>query len=180
MAHPHASFEEVIAACKAAEIHEVIEKLPNGYQTEIGERGTGLSGGQRQRVAVGRAIVRQPKLFLFDEPLSNLDAKMRVHMRLEIAKLYKRLEATIIYVTHDQLEAMTLATSVALMKDGMVQQVAPPLDIYNSPKNKYNPDPTKAVRWGDPTYDEMMIGFISYTKDGQNLKEAAINTGERK
>lgn len=96
-----------------------------------------LSGGQRQRVAVGRAIVRKPAVFLFDEPLSNLDAKMRVKMRLELAKLHDRLKTTIIYVTHDQLEAMTLATQVALMKDGMVQQVAPPLDLYNSPANRF-------------------------------------------
>ncbi len=96
-----------------------------------------LSGGQRQRVAVGRCIVRKPSVFLFDEPLSNLDAKMRVRMRLELAKLHDRLQTTIIYVTHDQLEAMTLATQVALMKDGMVQQVAPPLDLYNSPNSRF-------------------------------------------
>jgi len=96
-----------------------------------------LSGGQRQRVAVGRAIVRKPHVFLFDEPLSNLDAKMRVRMRLEIAKLHAKLQTTIIYVTHDQLEAMTLASEVALMKDGAMLQVAPPLEIYNSPRNKF-------------------------------------------
>jgi multiple sugar transport system ATP-binding protein len=96
-----------------------------------------LSGGQRQRVAVGRAIVRKPKVFLFDEPLSNLDAKMRVHMRIELAKLHKKLQTTIIYVTHDQLEAMTLASHVALMKEGTIQQVAPPLVLYNSPTNRF-------------------------------------------
>src|SRR6185436_17341479 len=83
------------------------------------------------------AIVRKPKVFLFDEPLSNLDAKMRVRMRMELAKLHDRLKSTIVYVTHDQLEAMTLASQVALMKDGTIQQIAPPLDLYNSPANKF-------------------------------------------
>ncbi|MFN0117096.1 MAG: ABC transporter ATP-binding protein [Elusimicrobiota bacterium] len=108
-----------------------------GISHLLDRRPKALSGGQRQRVAVGRAIVRKPSVFLFDEPLSNLDAKMRVKMRVELAKLHKKLQTTIIYVTHDQLEAMTLATSVALMKDGTVQQVAPPLDIYNAPANKF-------------------------------------------
>ena len=96
-----------------------------------------LSGGQAQRVAVGRAIVRQPQVFLFDEPLSNLDAKLRVQMRVEIARLHERLGATMIYVTHDQVEAMTLGTKVAVMKDGFVQQVATPLELYNHPVNKF-------------------------------------------
>jgi multiple sugar transport system ATP-binding protein len=103
----------------------------------LDRRPKAMSGGQRQRVAVGRAIVRKPKVFLFDEPLSNLDAKMRVRMRLELAKLHDRLQTTIIYVTHDQLEAMTLASQVAIMKEGTLQQVAPPLDMYNFPKNKF-------------------------------------------
>jgi len=96
-----------------------------------------LSGGQAQRVAVGRAIVRQPKVFLFDEPLSNLDAKLRVQMRVEIARLHERLGATMIYVTHDQVEAMTLGSQVAVMKDGYVHQVAPPLDLYQRPANRF-------------------------------------------
>jgi multiple sugar transport system ATP-binding protein len=96
-----------------------------------------LSGGQAQRVAVGRAIVRQPQVFLFDEPLSNLDAKLRVQMRVEIARLHERLGATMIYVTHDQVEAMTLGTKVAVMKDGFVQQVATPLELYNHPVNRF-------------------------------------------
>jgi len=96
-----------------------------------------LSGGQRQRVAVGRAIVRKPKVFLFDEPLSNLDAKLRVQMRTEISKLHKKLGATMIYVTHDQTEAMTMADKIVLMKDGFVQQIASPMEIYNSPSNKF-------------------------------------------
>lgn len=96
-----------------------------------------LSGGQRQRVAVGRAIVRKPKVFLFDEPLSNLDAKLRVQMRTEIAKLHSRLGTTMIYVTHDQVEAMTMGDRIVVLKDGIVQQIESPLNLYNSPKNKF-------------------------------------------
>ena len=96
-----------------------------------------LSGGQRQRVALGRAIVRNPKVFLFDEPLSNLDAKLRVQMRVEIKKLHQRLATTSIYVTHDQVEAMTLGDRVVVMKDGLIQQVGEPLELYNNPANKY-------------------------------------------
>ncbi|MBM3265021.1 MAG: sn-glycerol-3-phosphate ABC transporter ATP-binding protein UgpC [candidate division Zixibacteria bacterium] len=96
-----------------------------------------LSGGERQRVAVGRAIVRKPKVFLFDEPLSNLDAKLRVQMRTEISKLHNRLEATMIYVTHDQVEAMTMGDRIAVMKDGEVQQVADPIHLYETPVNRF-------------------------------------------
>ncbi len=96
-----------------------------------------LSGGQRQRVAVGRAIVRKPKVFLFDEPLSNLDAKMRVQMRTEISKLHQRLGATMIYVTHDQTEAMTMGDRIVVMKDGNVMQIDTPLHLYNNPLNKF-------------------------------------------
>ena len=96
-----------------------------------------LSGGQRQRVAVGRAIVRQPKLFLFDEPLSNLDAKLRVSMRAELIKLHKLLAATMIYVTHDQVEAMSMGDRLIVLKDGVVQQIGAPLEIYNRPANQF-------------------------------------------
>src|SRR6476469_7906205 len=96
-----------------------------------------LSGGQRQRVAMGRALVRNPKICLFDEPLSNLDAKLRVEMRTEIKKLHQNLGVTIVYVTHDQIEAMTLATKVAVMKDGALQQVATPQEIYDRPANLF-------------------------------------------
>jgi multiple sugar transport system ATP-binding protein len=96
-----------------------------------------LSGGQRQRVAVGRAIVRHPQVFLFDEPLSNLDAKLRVQMRAELKRLHDRLETTAIYVTHDQVEAMTLGDRVVVMKDGLVQQVGEPLDLYAKPINRF-------------------------------------------
>ena len=96
-----------------------------------------LSGGERQRVAVGRAIVRKPMVFLFDEPLSNLDAKMRVQMRTEIHKLHIRLQTTIIYVTHDQVEAMTMGDRIAVMKDGVISQLGDPIDVYDHPKNKF-------------------------------------------
>ncbi len=96
-----------------------------------------LSGGQRQRVAVGRAIVRHPQVFLFDEPLSNLDAKLRVQMRTEISKLHSRLQTTMIYVTHDQVEAMTMGDRIVVMKDGLVQQIDTPLNLYDSPKNRF-------------------------------------------
>ena len=96
-----------------------------------------LSGGESQRVAVGRAIVRKPKVFLFDEPLSNLDAKLRVQMRMEISKLHNKLQATIIYVTHDQVEAMTMGTRIVVMNKGVVQQIANPLSLYQKPVNKF-------------------------------------------
>lgn len=99
-----------------------------------------LSGGQRQRVALGRAIVRKPEVFLFDEPLSNLDAKMRVQMRSEISKLHVRLDTTMIYVTHDQIEAMTMGERICVMKDGVIQQVDAPLEIYDNPVNMFVAD----------------------------------------
>jgi multiple sugar transport system ATP-binding protein len=98
---------------------------------------TALSGGQRQRVAIGRAIVREPKVFLFDEPLSNLDAELRVGMRAEIAQLHRRLKTTMIYVTHDQVEAMTMADKIVVLRSGRVEQVGPPLEIYNNPANQF-------------------------------------------
>src|SRR6202012_1148724 len=96
-----------------------------------------LSGGQRQRVAIGRAIVREPKIFLFDEPLSNLDAALRGQTRVEIAKLHRELGATTIYVTHDQVEAMTLADQVVVLRDGAIEQVGSPLDLYDKPANRF-------------------------------------------
>jgi lactose/L-arabinose transport system ATP-binding protein len=96
-----------------------------------------LSGGQRQRVAIGRAIVRNPQVFLFDEPLSNLDAELRVHMRIEIARLHKELQTTIIYVTHDQVEAMTLADKIVVLRDGVIEQTGAPLDLYDDPANQF-------------------------------------------
>lgn len=122
--------------------HEIVERVNEaadilGIKHLLKRRPKELSGGERQRVAVGRAIVRKPLVFLFDEPLSNLDAKMRVQMRTEIHKLHIRLQATIIYVTHDQVEAMTMGDRIAVMKDGVLQQLADPITVYDKPKNKF-------------------------------------------
>jgi len=108
-----------------------------GIQELLKRKPRQLSGGQRQRVAVGRAIVRHPQVFLFDEPLSNLDAKLRVQMRVELKRLHDRLETTAIYVTHDQVEAMTLGDRVVVMKDGWIQQVGEPLELYGRPRNRF-------------------------------------------
>jgi multiple sugar transport system ATP-binding protein len=124
-----------------------------------------LSGGQRQRVAIGRAVVREPKLFLFDEPLSNLDAALRVNTRLEIAQLHRRLKATMIYVTHDQVEAMTLADKIVVMNNGQIEQIGGPMELYNSPAN------------------EFVAGFIGSPKmnfiDGARLGETVKTVGVR-
>ncbi len=116
-------------------VREAAEML--GITEYLDRKPKALSGGQRQRVAVGRAIVRNPQVFLFDEPLSNLDAKMRVVMRNEISKLHRRLKTTMIYVTHDQVEAMTMGDRIVVMNDGRVQQIAPPQTIYDRPANKF-------------------------------------------
>ncbi|MCJ7699247.1 sn-glycerol-3-phosphate ABC transporter ATP-binding protein UgpC, partial [Candidatus Bathyarchaeota archaeon] len=108
-----------------------------GIQNLLERKPRQLSGGQRQRVAVGRAIVRKPAVFLFDEPLSNLDAKLRVQMRAELSKLHDRLQTTIVYVTHDQVEAMTMGTKIVVMKDGLIQQMGSPLEVYNHPVNMF-------------------------------------------
>jgi multiple sugar transport system ATP-binding protein len=116
-------------------VHEAAKML--GIEQLLDRKPKQLSGGERQRVAMGRAIVREPKVFLMDEPLSNLDAKLRVQMREEIAKLYQKLQTTFIYVTHDQAEAMTLGTRIVVMKDGVIQQADTPLNIYNHPANLF-------------------------------------------
>jgi multiple sugar transport system ATP-binding protein len=123
-----------------------------------------LSGGQRQRVAMGRALVRHPKIFLFDEPLSNLDAKLRVDMRTEIKKLHQRLGATIVYVTHDQIEAMTLATRIAVMKGGVLQQLGTPAEVYNTPANTF-----VATFMGSPSMN-MIPARIERANGGLHLK----------
>jgi len=119
----------------ARRVQEAAEIL--GIVPLLDRKPKALSGGQRQRVAVGRAIVRKPKVFLFDEPLSNLDAKMRVSMRTEISKLHARLGVTMIYVTHDQVEAMTMGDRICVMKDGVIMQVDTPLELYNCPNNMF-------------------------------------------
>ncbi len=118
--------QRVQEAARVLSIGHLLERLPRE-----------LSGGQRQRVAVGRAIVRKPAIFLFDEPLSNLDAKLRVQMRVELKDLHQRLRSTMIYVTHDQTEAMTMGDRIVVMKDGLVQQVASPLELYDHPCNRF-------------------------------------------
>lgn len=118
--------ERVQKAAKILHLEELLQRKPKA-----------LSGGQRQRVAIGRSIVREPKVFLFDEPLSNLDAELRVRMRLEIAKLHNDLGATMIYVTHDQVEAMTLADKIVVLRDGRVEQAGAPMQLYNDPDNVF-------------------------------------------
>ncbi len=118
--------ERVNEAAKILQIQDYLDRKPKQ-----------LSGGQRQRVAIGRAITRKPKVFLFDEPLSNLDAALRVQMRVELAKLHDQLNATMIYVTHDQTEAMTLANDIVVLDQGIVSQKGTPMDLYNSPKNLF-------------------------------------------
>ncbi|SIQ88698.1 lactose ABC transporter ATP-binding protein [Rhizobium sp. RU35A] len=117
---------QVMEAARILELEPLLERKPGQ-----------LSGGQRQRVAIGRAIVRHPKVFLFDEPLSNLDAELRVHMRFEIAKLHKKLGTTMIYVTHDQVEAMTLADKIVVLRAGVIEQAGTPRDLYADPDNQF-------------------------------------------
>src|ERR1700738_3471596 len=140
-----------------------------GIQNLLARKPRQLSGGQRQRVALGRAIVRHPRVFLFDEPLSNLDAKLRVQMRVELKKLHLRLGTTAIYVTHDQIEAMTLGDRVVVMKDGVVQQVGEPLELYNQPANKF-----VAGFIGSPA-----MNFAAVTVTGGNGSLIAENAGLR-
>jgi len=125
--HPKAEIE-----AKVAEASRVLK-----LDEYLGRKPKALSGGQRQRVAIGRAIVRGPEVFLFDEPLSNLDAELRVEMRVEIARLHQEIGATMIYVTHDQTEAMTLADKIVVLRAGRVEQVGKPLDLYNDPDNQF-------------------------------------------
>src|SRR3989338_4141581 len=143
--YPHmTAFENLAFGLKLRHYpkHEIIQRVNDaaeilGIKHLLNRKPRELSGGERQRVAVGRAIVRKPMVFLFDEPLSNLDAKLRVQMRTEIHKLHIRLQTTIIYVTHDQVEAMTMGDKIAVMKDGILQQVADPITVYDHPKNKF-------------------------------------------
>jgi multiple sugar transport system ATP-binding protein len=133
------SFGLETAGVKKAIIDERVMRAAKKLQIEdyLGRKPKALSGGQRQRVAIGRAIVREPKLFLFDEPLSNLDAELRVQMRVELSKLHADLGATMIYVTHDQVEAMTMADRIVVLRAGRVEQAGAPLDLYNRPANRF-------------------------------------------
>lgn len=143
--YPHMTvFENMAFGLKLRKMHkaEIKRKVMEaanilGIENLLDRKPKALSGGQRQRVALGRAIVREPKVFLMDEPLSNLDAKLRVQMRAEISKLHKKLETTFIYVTHDQTEAMTMGSRIVVMKDGFIQQVASPQELYDHPTNQF-------------------------------------------
>ncbi len=150
--------DRVQHAAKILGIEQFLERKPKA-----------LSGGQRQRVALGRAIVRQPKAFLFDEPLSNLDANLRVQMRTEISRLHHRLQTTMIYVTHDQIEAMSMGDRIVVMRDGVVQQVDTPLNIYHHPVNKF-----VAGFIGSPTMNFLSgtlraNGHLEFFQDGTSL-----------
>ncbi len=161
----------VSEAAKILELEELLDRKPKA-----------LSGGQRQRVAVGRAIVRKPKVFLFDEPLSNLDAKLRVQMRTQISKLHDRLNATMIYVTHDQTEAMTMGDKIVIMKDGIIHQIDSPLNLYNLPANKF-----VAGFIGSPSmnfiegkiFSDDGVSFKS-TQNGMSLKLNSMNEAKLK
>ncbi|AZO20399.1 ABC transporter ATP-binding protein [Mesorhizobium sp. M1E.F.Ca.ET.045.02.1.1] len=155
------------AGTPAAEIERRIKIASAMLSLEpyLERRPAELSGGQRQRVAIGRAVVREPKLFLFDEPLSNLDAALRVNTRLEIAQLHRRLKATMIYVTHDQVEAMTLADKIVVLNAGRIEQIGSPMELYNSPANDF-----VASFIGSPK-----MNFI----DGAKLGETAKTVGVR-
>ncbi|MBF0716239.1 ATP-binding cassette domain-containing protein, partial [Gemella palaticanis] len=139
---PDATEQEMLAAAQKAEASDFIATLTDlkgrgGYDAQVGERGVKLSGGQRQRVAIGRAIVRKPQVFLFDEPLSNLDASLRVQLRVEISRLHQELKTTMIYVTHDQVEAMTLGERIVVFNGGRIEQVGSPHELYNHPGNLF-------------------------------------------
>ena len=157
-------------------VQEAAEIL--GIQELLARKPRALSGGQPQRVAVGRAIVRKPQVFLFDEPLSNLDAKLRVAMRAELKKLHDRLQATVVYVTHDQVEAMTMGDRIVIMKDGVIQQVGAPLEVYAFPQNLF-----VAGFIGSPAMNFIRCtvsaqnGALCFTAPGMNL---AVPAGKAK
>jgi len=151
-------YERVMEASKILELEDLMDKRPGQ-----------MSGGQRQRVAIGRAIVRHPKVFLFDEPLSNLDAKLRGQMRVEIAKLHTKLDATMIYVTHDQVEAMTLGDRIAVLNDGRLEQFDTPMNLYNKPDNIF------VARFiGSPPMN-LIEGQLSRQEKGLHFRDASGN-----
>ncbi|KZK86722.1 Maltose/maltodextrin import ATP-binding protein MalK [Pseudovibrio sp. W64] len=145
--------DKVMEAARILELTPLLERKPKQ-----------LSGGQRQRVAIGRAIVRNPKVFLFDEPLSNLDAALRVQMRIEIAKLHQDMDATMVYVTHDQVEAMTLADRIVVLNAGRIEQVGSPLELYHRPRNKF-----VAGFIGSPKMNFIEAQVIGVAEDGVEL-----------
>ena len=174
--YPHMTiFDNMAFGLKLAKkpkefIRETVNKTANtlGLEKMLDRKPGALSGGQRQRVALGRAIVRDPKVFLFDEPLSNLDAKMRVHMRSEISRLHTQLTTTMVYVTHDQVEAMTMGDRICVMRDGLIMQVADPLTLYRQPENIF-----VAGFIGSPPMNllkgkvQKLDGGLAFVEDGQ-------------
>ena len=177
--YPHMTVEQNIgfalrvAGAPKAEAVPRIAKVANllGLSELMHRKPAQLSGGQRQRVAIGRALVREPKVFLFDEPLSNLDALLRLQMRVEIAKLHKQLDVTMIYVTHDQVEAMTLADRIVVLDKGVVSQIGRPLDLYHRPDNKF-----VASFVGAPTMNFVPAGIVKVS--GQEASFAIENAGQ--
>ena len=170
---PKAEIEARVAeASRMLNLEEYLDRFPSE-----------LSGGQRQRVAIGRAIVRKPKLFLFDEPLSNLDAALRMNTRIEIANLHRQLAASMIYVTHDQTEAMTLADKIVVLRDGRVEQIGSPMDLYNNPANQFvagfigspsmNFLPAEVVKEGDQRILGVRPEDIYLKDDGPLVGEVA-------
>jgi multiple sugar transport system ATP-binding protein len=160
---PRADIDQrVREAARILQIEPLLQRKPKA-----------LSGGQRQRVAIGRAIVRHPRLFLFDEPLSNLDAELRVQMRVEIAKLHKDLGTTMIYVTHDQVEAMTMADKIVVLRGGRIEQVGAPLDLYNAPANRF-----VAGFIGSPRMNFLAARVVTAGADGVRLTVDARAAGQ--
>ncbi|MHA1448976.1 MAG: ABC transporter ATP-binding protein [Candidatus Hodarchaeales archaeon] len=179
-----------LAKIKKDEIDRRVRKTAKILQIEelLDKKPKQMSGGQRQRVALGRAIVRNPSVFLLDEPLSNLDAKLRVEMRAEIIRLQKQLETTLIYVTHDQVEAMSMADRIAIINKGQIQQVGTPFEVYNFPANVFvagfigspsmNLIPGKVVRENDTIYVDFVIGKLKLTGKRKSAAEVFIKSNK--
>ncbi len=150
---------KVLEAARILQMENLLDRRPSQ-----------LSGGQRQRVAIGRAIVRDPEVFMFDEPLSNLDAALRMDMRMEIGNLHNQLKATMIYVTHDQVEAMTLADKIVVLEDGMVRQIGAPMDLYHNPANLF-----VAGFLGSPSMNFMNVDVVSQDSDNIKIEAPALD-----
>jgi multiple sugar transport system ATP-binding protein len=182
--YPHKSVAEnmgfalKVAKANRAEIERRVQEAAEilGLTEYLDRKPRHLSGGQRQRVAMGRAIVRDPQVFLFDEPLSNLDAKLRIQMRIEIKELHQRLKTTTVFVTHDQIEAMTLADRIVVMHDGRIEQVGTPLDLYDNPMNDF-----VATFIGAPSMNLLSANLSNgKVKIGEQLFSGPNGTGEVK
>ncbi len=170
-AYENMAFGLQVRGLSKKEIRERVEEAASilGIRDLLQRRPAQLSGGQRQRTALGRSIVRQPQAFLFDEPLSNLDASLRVGMRAELSQLHRRLNATIIYVTHDQVEAMTMGQRIAIMSEGRLQQCAEPLEVYREPANRF-----VASFIGSPAMN-FFDGELRSVEDGWQFRGVAFN-----